>query len=717
MSFEDLNETRRPELARGQVCVLIATSASDSTARRCVESVMAHTAPEVLVTVVERSARAVNRALALVAPADAVLLDAPCLVGEDWLARMRDAAYGDTTTATASALASDGTALALADASACEPASACAVEHSMRLRPRLGVIVGPCVYLRRDALELAGEFDEQLELSWALRVDYAQRCLLSGLAHVAADDAVVVPLERPEDSGGQLPRVLRERYPYLSEPPAVAASETLPRALEAARRPRARLPVTVDVRALDGAITGTQRHILELVRALADTEQLQLRLLTSPGMSATEEELLRSLPGVELLAFEEIDEDTRASIVFHRPQQVFGPADMRVALRLGERIVMSQLDLIAYRNPGYHRRATEWHSHRRVTRQALAAADRVVVSSAHTRAELLSDELTDGDRIRVVPPGLDHIGAADEPRKDDEAKRDEHPDGFLLCLGTDFRHKNRLFALRMLAEMRTRHDWRGGLVLAGTHIPYGSSHDAERELIERHALEEAVSDLGAIGEREKDALMRGARAVIYPSVYEGFGLIPFEAALSGVPCAFAAQSSLRDVLPAEAAIIVPWDPRESAARLLSLLRDDAARARHLELLVRAAERHTWAAAAAAMLDVYREAAVSPAREAATLSRDELDRERELRELVAAQDELVARLVFERKHTQGMYDRLHTQVGFGLGLIGPDGALPEDVQRALLALSAQRWLSAPLYSVVGRCFRLLRLLGRKMGNGS
>jgi glycosyltransferase involved in cell wall biosynthesis len=729
MSFDELTETRRPDIARGRACVVIAANADEAQTQRCLESVAAHTPPEVPVTVVSPSVETVNRALELSAPADVVLLSAPCVVSDGWLEALRAAAHEDTTTASASALATDGSALAIGKEGVAEEAldnlASSVAERSLRLRPRLGLTVGPCIYLRRDALELVGPLDEQLALRPAIEVDFAQRCLLTGLAHVVADDVVIAPLGEPRDTDEATLALLREKYPHLSEPFTLAASTTLFRALEVAKGGQTQLSVTVDARALDGAITGTQRHILELLRALAENPELRLRLLVGADTNVASAELLGSLAGVELLSVEEVDEDTTPSTVFHRPQQAFEPADMRLALRLGERIVLSQLDLIAYRNPGYHASAGAWASHRRVTRQALAAADRVVVSSEHTRLELLSDGLVEDDRIRIVAPGLDHMNAEHRPSgtglqiqaplaglADFAPAQAGHRDGFLLCLGTDFRHKNRLFALRMLAALRERHDWSGGLVLAGTHIPHGSSLADERDFVELHSsLEPLVRDLGAIGEHDKGRLMSSASAVLYPSVYEGFGLIPFEAALSGVPCAFASQSSLGDVLPREAASILPWDPQASAANLLELLGDDAARARHLELLRNAAASHTWAGAAKATAEAYREAALASAREAAVLSRDELERERELRELVAAQDALVARLVFERKHTQGMYDELHTEVGFGLGLIGPKGALPEDLQRALLALSARPGLSRPLYGLASRAFRLLRAIGR------
>jgi glycosyltransferase involved in cell wall biosynthesis len=574
------------------------------------------------------------------------------------------------------------------------------------------------VYVRREALELVGYLDAELQLSRALEVDFAQRCLLAGLAHVAADDVLVgVLIEHHADR--EIPRRLRERYPYLPRPAQIRASSVLGRTIEAARGPRARLSVTIDARALDAAITGTQRHILELISSLARTGALRLRLLVSPETGAEVIELLRSLPMTELLPIGAIDAATPRSTIFHRPQQVFATADLRLALRLGERIVVNQLDLIAYRNPGYHPDASAWHSHRRVTRQALAAAERIVVFSEHTRRELLSDELVDEERVRIVPPGLDHPAHGDGRRPAALAQthrtatgEEESLNGFLLCLGTDFRHKNRLFALRLLAALRERHGWEGSLVLAGTHIPHGSSRELERDfLAQRPQLREKVIELGAVDEHEKAWLVSRTAAVVYPSVYEGFGLVPFEAALSGVPCVFAAQSSLAEVLPVDQAAIIPWDSEQSAAKAFELLEDATTRARHVQALADAAKPLTWKASAEATVSVYKEAAVAPQREAQALSRDGVQREHELRELVAARDALMAKLEGEREHARRMYDELNAEVGSGLSLIGPHGALPEDLQRALLALSARPALSRPLYGAGALAFRAARVLAR------
>ena len=556
--------------ARGDVAVLVAAAEEQEGLSACLASLRTLTREDVAVRTVVPTVKEVNRALEQLSPADVVLLSEPVLVSPGWLELLGAAAHADTNTATVSAFSDAGGPLSIGDSPAQslrEVADELA-ERTLKLHPRLGTAAGPCVYVRREALELVGPLREDLPLRWALEVDFAQRCVLSGLSHVAADDVVVARAgDRPPDVEGGVPAPLLETYPYLARLPASPESRLLARALQSAKNPAARLAVTLDARALDGAVTGTQVSILELAGALARTGELQLRVLVrSERIDQETLQLLRALPGTEVLADESVDSATPRTTIFHRPQQTFSPGDVALALRLGERLVLSQLDLIAYRNPGYFPDPQSWEDYRRASRHGLSAAERVVVFSDHTRRDLLSDALVDDGRIRIVPPGLDHRPPGRPLRP--AALPDEHPapqGGFLLCLGTDFRHKNRLFALRLLAHLREDHGWPGSLVLAGTHIPRGSSLPLERSFIaENPGLEQVIVSLGSVSEPERAWLMAHAAAVVYPSVYEGFGLVPFESALSGVPCLFAPQSSLAEVAPPGTPTIVPWDP--AAAR-------------------------------------------------------------------------------------------------------------------------------------------------------
>ena len=476
-----------------------------------------------------------------------------------------------------------------------------------------------------------------------------------------------------------------------------------------------RLEVTIDARALDGALMGTQVHVLELVKALAERRELHLRaLIYAERIDGGTLELLHELAGVDVLAVEEIDETTPRSGVFHRPQQAFSDGDVALAWRLGERIVLNQLDLIAYRDPRYFPDATAWQEYQRASRHGMAAAERVVVFSGHTREELLGEALVETERIMVIPPGLDHRFAG-EPRRPGGLEaglpRSPEEEGFLLCLGADYEHKNRVFALRLLEALRVRHGWSGKLVLAGAHMPYGSSREAERvELAADPGLREAVVELGSIEESEKEWLMANAGAVLYPSRYEGFGLVPYEAALQGVPCVFAAVSSLAEGAAAQAATIVPWDPVRSAAAAYALLSDPVERDRHVRLLAEAARKLTWARAATATVGAYREAVTAPVRVAATLSHDAVARERQL---AATHERVVQTLIGERERVLSDYEELLAEVGPARGLIGEHGSLPVDLQRALLALGAHPKLSRPLYGLAAGAYRLFRSVARML----
>ena len=72
--------------------------------------------------------------------------------------------------------------------------------------------------------------------------------------------------------------------------------------------------------------------------------------------------------------------------------------------------------------------------------------------------------------------------------------------------------------------------------------------------------------------------MQRCAAVLHPSTGEGSGRAPFEAAATGAPCVYAPHSSFTELLPEEAALIVPWDPDATSDATISVLTDPGARA-------------------------------------------------------------------------------------------------------------------------------------------
>lgn len=661
----------------------------------------------------------VNAAFAAAAPADVVVLNSDCVVAAGWFEGMRHAAYSDALVATASSLTNHGTILSVPHRNHPHPslpqdqdldtAAQTLRRQSLRLYPHLPTAVGHCMYVRRQALDLVGNFDLAFSPGYGEEVDFSQRCVLHGLVHVAADDVLVL-----HHSGGSFNEdglvnsvrdeheaIIDARYPYYGRAQTEAGRAELgplPRALASARRAMRGLAVTIDARCLGPLVTGTQVHTLEVIAALSHTDRLSIRVIVPPDLGAYAQARLAELDRVELLAHSDIHAGTARTDVAHRPFQVSSADDLRLLSRVGERTVITHQDLIAYRNPGYFPGFPQWERHRRLTRQALASADGVVFFSHHAANDALREELVERERVRVVYIGVDHgqgvgvdhgqgagPGARDMPPGMDALGERQ----MLLCLGTDFRHKNRVFALRMLEALRAAHGWDGVLVLAGPRVSHGSSAGEEAAyLATRPELAASVIQLPAITEAHKEWLLERCAAVLYPTTYEGFGLMPFEAATYDRPCLFASQTALAETLPAETAVLTPWDPAVSAERAHRLLSDPRAAAAHVRAIRAAGERFTWRSTGESLVDVYWATAASPARVASRMAND------------------LALVELEREDAERKYNELWQALTPDTrALLAPGGPLDTDTKHSLAAIARRPLLRRMLFSPLRFAHRL------------
>jgi glycosyltransferase involved in cell wall biosynthesis len=176
---------------------------------------------------------------------------------------------------------------------------------------------------------------------------------------------------------------------------------------------------------------------------------------------------------------------------------------------------------------------------------------------------------------------------------------------FLLHVGDLHERRNLVVVVEALLEAR-RHF--GGaaamsLVLAGVDRGMGEGLCA---MAAEAGAPEAVVALGPVEENRIHALYRGALALVYPSLYEGFGLPLVEAMASGTPVLASHEASMPEVLGGAGVLLDPRDVsawRDAIIRLVNdaALRDDL-RARGL---ARAAT-FTWQRTARRTLEVYRE---------------------------------------------------------------------------------------------------------------
>jgi len=614
----------------------------------------------------------------------------------DWLERLVAAARSDTAIATASAMLSGGPwAPSPLPSLELDRAAAAVAQRSGQLRPRISEPHAGCVLLRRTAIEAAGVSDAAASTAAAL-ADFGERCTALGLGHVLADD--VLAIGQPAAPEPEEAIALDACHPHRA---AARVLDMLPEspiahALLVAGRGLDRLSVTIDARSLGSMRAGTQVHALELIAALGRTGRVTLQIVTPPDLDPQARAALEQIDDLTLLHYEEAArEPPTATDIVHRPSQVFSPSDLALLLPLGRRMIVTHQDLIAYRIPSYHDSVEGWERYRRVTQATLAAADHVVFFSEHARTDALADALVDPATASVVPIGVDHrvAAAGDHPPSRPPGLPDDFAP-YLLCLGSDLRHKNLAFAIRLAAALRADHAWEGRLVLAGPTGAIGAEPRGDEDPA-------TVLRLGPVSEQQKAWLLGHAAAVVYPTLYEGFGLIPFEAAAAGAPCLFAAQTALAEVLPPTTATLVAWDAQASARAVAPLLRDGADRAAHIAGLREAGTAYRWDDTARALIRLYEDVLVAPPRDLRRAPRERLFLERRLAETERLRHEEWQRHLAFCEHIGAD----------GLGLVGPDGVLEPADQRAMLALLSRQALRRPTLRATRAAYRLAMRLRR------
>lgn len=235
---------------------------------------------------------------------------------------------------------------------------------------------------------------------------------------------------------------------------------------------------------------------------------------------------------------------------------------------------------------------------------AVRRSDRVIVDSRSTQRDLVELLGTDAARIDVVPLGIGTTQRC-EPMSERELRdRLELGDRrVVLSLSAKRPHKNLLALIGALARIAAER--RPLLVLPG----YATTHELElRERARAAGVLEDVRFLGWLSGEEFEGLWQLARAFVYPSLYEGFGLPVLEAMARGVPVACSNASSLLEVAGDAALLFDPHDERAIAAALERLLSTEDPDRKEVERLrLRGLERareFTWQRTARLTLESY-----------------------------------------------------------------------------------------------------------------
>jgi glycosyltransferase involved in cell wall biosynthesis len=270
--------------------------------------------------------------------------------------------------------------------------------------------------------------------------------------------------------------------------------------------------------------------------------------------------------------------------------------------RAGQGLVVTVHDLAFERFPELF--PARWlRLYRRGLAIAVREADLILTPSAHTARDLEIHGV-DRARVRVTPLAAPRLAAPPEAVIEDPLRSEELKAGapFLLVVGTLEPRKNLPRLVRAfraaVADAKLPH----ALLLAGPVGWHQESLVAELD----DDPSGRIHRIGLVDPDELEVLHRDAAAVVYVSLYEGFGLPVLEALAHGVPTLASNTSSIPEVAGDAALLVDPEDEDAIAAGIVRILSDEPLRADlKAKGPVRAAT-FSWEATARATLAAYRE---------------------------------------------------------------------------------------------------------------
>ena len=367
--------------------------------------------------------------------------------------------------------------------------------------------------------------------------------------------------------------------------------------------------VSVDATAVPERPGGAGRYVIELVAALAGLDTVDLTVVCRRGDEA------RWRPGRDSAPVTVAEAGPSRRPVRLAWEQVVLPRLLsRLAVDVhhaphytmphlaGLPTVVTVHDLSFFSHPEWHER-TKATFFRAAIRAAAVRADAIVAVSAAT-ASRLRDRVPTRAQVHVIPHGVDAgrfrpdgDGGADEAAL---ARLGARPP-YVAFLGTLEPRKDVPTLVRAFDRVAAGRP-ELTLVLAGGR-GWGTAAVEATVAASRHR--DRVRLAGYVDEADAPAFLRRAEAVAYPSLEEGFGLPALEALACGAPLVTTTGSAMEEVAGAAALLVAPGSVDALAQALEAVLAGGPDVAERRRRGLETAGRHTWAASAAAHVEVYR----------------------------------------------------------------------------------------------------------------
>lgn len=231
-------------------------------------------------------------------------------------------------------------------------------------------------------------------------------------------------------------------------------------------------------------------------------------------------------------------------------------------------------------------------------------ADIILTVSEFSKSEILKYIDVEEKKIKVIPNGVDlklfHNKYSEQCIE--EVKEKYHIwNDYFLYLGTLEPRKNIERIIEAYNSLKDKEKNLPVLVLAGGK---GWMYDSIFSKVENLGIQDKIIFTGYVEEEEIPKLMCGAKALVFPSLYEGFGMPPIEAMACGTPVIVSEHGALEEVVGDAGIKVNPYSVQEIESAMRELLSNNEL---HQELSLRGLEKakqYTWEKAAEQLNQLY-----------------------------------------------------------------------------------------------------------------
>jgi len=292
-----------------------------------------------------------------------------------------------------------------------------------------------------------------------------------------------------------------------------------------------------------------------------------------------------------------------SSAEIRKDVQLFHATDHHIPRISGVPTVATVMDVIPMLHPEWIkndlRSLKSW-----LFNTAVRKADHIITISEHSKQDMVEHLGMAPERISVTPLGVDPIYFERIEESQRAAVLEKHgiKPGFFLFVGTLQPRKNLPRILRAFEQLSPE------LRKAHPLIIVGRDGWNNEELLPQLLALEARGEgrwLSYLPQAEVMALLQSAEALMFPSLYEGFGLPVIEAFAAQCPVIASNSTSLPEVTGDASWPVDPYDVDSISAAMLDLLANRELRAARIQLGLARARHYTWHECARQTLDVYR----------------------------------------------------------------------------------------------------------------